>query len=118
MKSYLDLLDTIRREDWFPEYDKCDAVGNLPLPVELLVLGCLRYLGRGWTFDDLEESTGISEESHRLFFHKFVALCRKHLAPRYIQLPKTEDEIRDCMSEFTEAGSTSKFQMYYCNFSF
>jgi hypothetical protein len=33
-------------------------------PVELLVvLGSLCYLGRGWTFDDLEESTGIGEET-------------------------------------------------------
>jgi hypothetical protein len=29
-------------------------------PIELLLLGSLRYLGRGWTFDDLEESTFIS----------------------------------------------------------
>ena len=33
-------------------------------PVELLVLGSLRYLGRGWTFDDIEEATAISKEVH------------------------------------------------------
>ena len=36
-------------------------------PVELLLLGSLRYLGRGWTFDDLEESTFMTREVHRVF---------------------------------------------------
>jgi len=29
-----------------------DAVGNASTPIELLVLGVLRYLGRAVTFDD------------------------------------------------------------------
>lgn len=37
-------------------------------PISLLLLGSLRYLGRGWCFDDLEKATGISEEVHRFFF--------------------------------------------------
>jgi hypothetical protein len=37
-----------------------------------MVLGALRYLGRGWTFDDLHEATGIDAETHRQFFHKFI----------------------------------------------
>ncbi len=37
-------------------------------PVELLVLGSLRYLGRGWTFDDYEESTTIDKDVHCCFF--------------------------------------------------
>ncbi|KAI2499538.1 Plant transposon protein [Fragilaria crotonensis] len=28
-------------------------------PLELLLLGSLRYLGRGWTFDDIEEATKL-----------------------------------------------------------
>jgi hypothetical protein len=39
-------------------------------PSELLVLGSLQNLGRGWTFND-EESTFIDKEVHRVFFHKF-----------------------------------------------
>jgi len=30
------------------------------------------YLGRGWTFDDIEENTGISQETHRQFFHALL----------------------------------------------
>ena len=41
-----------------------DAAGKQSSPIELLVLGALRYLGRGWCFDDLEEETCINEETH------------------------------------------------------
>jgi hypothetical protein len=42
--------------------------------MELLLLGSLRYLGRGWTFDDLAESTFVRRDVHRCFFHKFCAV--------------------------------------------
>ena len=43
-------------------------------PLELLILESLRYLGRGYTFDDLEVCTAISEELHRVFFHQFIKI--------------------------------------------
>jgi hypothetical protein len=52
---------------------KSDAVGVACSPIELLVLGSLRYLGRGWTFDCLEEQTLIAKETHRQFFHEFIS---------------------------------------------
>ena len=55
---------------WKP--GKCDAIGTACAPIKLLVLCALRYLGRGWTFDDLSESTCISEEVIRVFFHEFI----------------------------------------------
>jgi hypothetical protein len=42
------------------------------IPLQLLVMGSLWYLGRGLTFDDLEEATYISESSHHFFFHGFT----------------------------------------------
>ena len=39
-----------------------DITGQEAAPLSLLNLCALRYLGRGWTFDDLSENTGISEE--------------------------------------------------------
>ena len=50
-------------------------------PFELLLLGSLHYLGRGWTFDDLEESTYVSRGVHRCFFHQFCAWGAKVLYP-------------------------------------
>ena len=38
----------------------------------LLVLGALRFLGRGWCFDDLEECTYVSAETHRRFLLAFI----------------------------------------------
>lgn len=98
------LIDIIREENWFPMVEKVNCIGQLGNPLELLVLGALRYLGRGWTFDDLEEATGICEESHRLFFHSFVAAVGKHLYPKWVKIPETAEEISDCMAEFNEAG--------------
>lgn len=104
MTSFLGLMKTIREEIWFPESEKVNALGQVGLPLELLVLGSLRYLGRGWTFDDLEEATGISEESHRCFFHKFIKACRIHFYPKYVVEPSSHEEIADAMAEFSEAG--------------
>ena len=73
-------------------------------PIPLLVLGSLRYLGRGWTFDDLEESTCIARDVHRVFFHKFVEFGAKFLYPRYVTLPFTLEELKECELEYQKAG--------------
>jgi hypothetical protein len=40
------------------------ATGDPATPLEILILGVLQYLGRGWTFDDLWENTGVHAEVH------------------------------------------------------
>ena len=102
----LELTLRARNENWFPSCERVNALGQIGIPIDLLILGALRYLGRGWTFDDLEEATGVSEEVHRLFFHKFVAACANKLFPEHVKYPRTESEIQDSMAEFTEAGFT------------
>ena len=61
-------------------------------------------MGRGWTFDDLFESTGVSEEIRRKFLKDFTIVCRTYLYPTWVKRPETEAEIEDCMSEFKQAG--------------
>ena len=102
--NFVNLVKEARDGNWFPSYEKCNALGQKGIPLEILILGSLRYLGRGWTFDDISESTGVSEESHRLFFTTFVKACRANLYPKWIKRPKTDEEISDCRAEFTEAG--------------
>jgi Plant transposon protein len=102
--SFVELVKEARDEDWFPTYEKCNALGQKGVPLEIFVLGSLRYLGRGWTFDDISESTGVSEEAHRLFFNFFVKACRANLYPKWVKRPTTEEEVSDCMAEFVEAG--------------
>jgi hypothetical protein len=67
-KSFNNLLDLVKEDDLFSRWQRFDAAGRMSSPIELLLLGTLRYIGRGWTFNDLEENTSISEETHRQFF--------------------------------------------------
>jgi len=73
---------------WTNESDKRQS----KTPLELLLLGALRYIGRGWTFDDIEESTGVSEEVHRLFFLVFIRFGREFLYNRFVVIPETSQE--------------------------
>jgi hypothetical protein len=105
MKNFTEIMALIREEKWFPTFEKKNALGDVGVPLDLLVLGSLRYLGREWTFDHLEESTGISEKTHRRFFHLFVKACKDILYPKYVVEPSTAEEIADSMKEFSNAGS-------------
>ena len=62
--NYLDLLQWIRDDTRFARWCGEKVNRKMSSPIELLVLGSLRYLGRGWTFDDIEEQTPISREVH------------------------------------------------------
>ena len=68
------------------------------------MLGSLRYLGRGWTFDDIEENTAISNEVHRTFFHHFVEFGSTVLYDKYVLTPDNFNEAKTHMREFEEAG--------------
>ena len=71
-KNFLQFVEDATEGNWFPRWKQSTRAGKDSSPLELLILGAFRYLGRGFTFDDCEESTGISEEVHRVFFHKFI----------------------------------------------
>jgi hypothetical protein len=73
-------------------------------PLPLLLLGSLRYLGRGWTFDDLEESTYIHKEVHRVFFHQFIEFGASHLYPIYVKMPDSIQELKECEMAYKMAG--------------
>jgi hypothetical protein len=103
--AFVNFVKTARDENWFPSYENVNALGQFGVPLDILMLGCLRYLGRGWTFDDLEEATNISQVTFRKFFKDdFIVVGRETLFSRYVTAPQTEREIADCMSEFKEAG--------------
>lgn len=103
-QNYLELVEEAVEKEWFPRWGGSDATGRVASPIELLVLGSLRYLGRGWTFDDIEEATAISEEVHRVFFHQFVLVGSTVLYPRYVIMPHTAEEAAMHTGEFEEAG--------------
>jgi hypothetical protein len=71
---------------------KADAFDRPTTPLPLLVLCCLRYIGRGWTFDDLSENTGISDEIIRVFFHRFVEFGSTVLYKKHVVAPESADD--------------------------
>jgi hypothetical protein len=90
--SYLQILEWVSGDDcdglfdrWQTEADGFTGRRNNKKvsPIELLLLGTLRYLGRGWTFDDIKEATKVSRDVHRCFFHAFTTFGAKFLYTRY-----------------------------------
>jgi len=110
-QSFLTFVEEAKANNWFPRWTGkgTDATGKKGSPVELLILGAFRYLGRGFTFDDLEESTAISEEVHRCFFHKFIEVGSTILYDKYVKTPTTAEEAREHMLEFELAGMPGTF---------
>jgi len=70
--NFLQLVASVSESKLFDRLCGHKTNNKQASPIELLVLGSLRYLGRGWTFVDVEENTAISKEVHRTFFHRFV----------------------------------------------
>ena len=93
-KSYRDIVAEARNDDWFPSYEKCNALGQPGIPLDILILGALRYLGRAWTFDDLFESTDVSQEIHRKFLKDFTVVCRTYLYPKWVKRPEIKAKNR------------------------
>jgi hypothetical protein len=108
--KFLELVDIAKQATdddgnlYFRRWMSSDATGIPSSPIELLILGSLRYLGRGWYFDDIEEATAISEEVHRCFFHVFIKFGAEVLYKRWVIAPTTQEEADEHMYEMRKAG--------------
>jgi hypothetical protein len=89
---------------YFRLWMSADMTGCESSPLELMILGALRYLGRGWAFDDIEEATAISEEVHRVFFHVFVKFGSEFLYNMWAKAPTTQDDVDGHVHEMRMAG--------------
>jgi hypothetical protein len=104
-QQYLELVEDAIEGEWFPRWTSKTAASGMPYsPLELLILGALHYLGRGWTFDDCEESTAISQETHRVFFHAFIKIGSTVLFKKHVLTPTTAEELMQQAHEMNEAG--------------
>ena len=70
--SFLELACDIENHELFKRWTCKNAAGKESSNVKLLLLGALRYLGRGFTLDDIEEATAISKEVNRQFLETFL----------------------------------------------
>ena len=79
----------------------CDGTSIAKSSLALPLLGSLRYLGRSWTFDDIEGNMVISEEVHCVCFHKFIDYYNTTLFDKYVIAPINAEEalthIMDCI---------------------
>ena len=109
--SFVQLLEEIKHHELFFLWDPARMLRSRHQisPISLLLLGSLRYMGRGWTMDDLEEATGINQETHRKFFHQFVKYEASILYKRYVSYPINSKEAETHMEEFTIAGMNGAF---------
>ena len=71
----------------FARWTRTDAIGLSPSNIKLLLLGTLRYIGRAWTLDDLNESNGISKSTNRLFLLAFIKYGSSVLYKKYVLEP-------------------------------
>jgi len=94
--NYLELLQWIRDDTRFARWCGEKINNNMLSPIQLSVLESLHYLGRGWTFDDIEEQTAISKEVYRTFFHAFI--------DRFVLTPLHLPEALSNMREYEVAG--------------
>jgi hypothetical protein len=94
--QFIQFVSDSKQNNWFPHWSKC----NSKAPIELLILGGFQYLGQGWTFDDLEESTMISGEVHCNYFHALIQVGANILYPLYIVVPTTMEEYKTHRNEF------------------
>ena len=105
-ESFQKQLEEVKNHPLFKKWSDTatDCTGKKSSPIELLLLGVLRYLGRGWTLDDLEEATAISKESHRRFLHVYLHWGSTYFYEKYVWLPSSSSEIADSSYEFFIAG--------------
>jgi hypothetical protein len=95
---YARILDMCREAKLFNEhyYNSC--------PLELKILSTLRMLGRGGTFDDCFDGSGMSEETIRTFFLKFVRTFAYQFYHEFVHPPKTADEFAHVLSVYNAMG--------------
>ena len=104
--QFLELVESIENDEAFRRWHRGSQTANKEpaSPISLLVLSSLRYLGRGWTFDDCAESTAISHDVIRVFFHRFITFGATKLYNKYVRVPSRAEDARDHMHEYTAAG--------------
>jgi hypothetical protein len=102
--SYKDIFTQIKLDNWFKRWCGFKTNAKTNSPIELLLLGLLHYLRRGWTFDDIEEQTAILISVHCKFFNAFIDFGCTTLYSTHVSTPVNLAEAQSNMAEYTEGG--------------
>ena len=94
----------ILAKEWFPLLTANDAFGKPSAPVELKILGWLRMLAKGCSWDLLYELSGISAEVHRNFALKFSEKFSQEMYHIYVHGPRDAEEIEKITRVYAACG--------------
>ena len=72
--------------------------------IELLVLGALRVIGSGCSFDAIEELTNVSECTHHKFFQTQFFPWGRGLTKVLVHLPCNKDKLRQVTGLYERVG--------------
>jgi hypothetical protein len=100
--QYTNLLGWVRVDPLFDRW--CGKKKTKSSPVELLLLGALRSIKIGWTFDNIEEATAINEEVHQVFLHAFITFACTFLFNQFISTPVGLVEAQSNIHKYEKAG--------------
>lgn len=103
-QSFIDLHKSIDCDPLFNRWGKTDTSGHLASNTKLLLLGTLRYIGRSWTLNDLEEANGISREVNRVFLHTFIIYGSTVLYKKWVLDPVRNMNVSSHEKLFKMAG--------------
>lgn len=104
-EMFRSLMEKFEQEDYFTSANgDINAAGVPAAPLELKVLGALKVLGNGIGFDVLPELNGISEETNRVFFHKFCKVMAEKLFAEYVIIPQDPNEIKRIADLYSRLG--------------
>lgn len=73
--------------------DRKDAFNRGGVPAEILVLGTLKILANGETFDSVAEKAHVGSTTLRVFFHEFISKFAEEMYPIYCYPPTTDEDI-------------------------
>ena len=90
-------------EEWFPQ-KKYDTAGREWTPIFLKLLGTLRILGKGCSWDLLYELSGISGEVHRKWTLQFIHKFSEEMYPIHVHGPRDTDELIKVTSLYAAVG--------------
>ncbi len=85
--QYLELVEMVHKDKLFDRWCEFKQNNKKVSPVELLVLGSLRYLGCGWTFNNCKESAAIDQDIHHMFFRVFIIFGSTVLYRKWVLTP-------------------------------
>ena len=102
-KVFLEIVDDVKKTNGLPNF-KVLLNGKEGVHIYLLILGSLRALASGCTFDAIEELTCVSQEAHRVFFQDEFCMWGMRVGPDHIKMPDDTESLRHIMALYERLG--------------